>query len=262
MSIPDVAAKFNVSIDEAKPQASLGLTSEEAAKRLVENGPNMLTPPKKRHPFLKFLDCLLGLFNLILILSGLAAYVTVIIDFKANIQNTYLGGILIGVACMNAAIEFIQGQKSQSILESFLNLIPAQCFVVRDGKQQNISAKELVNGDVVILKMGDKVPADVLVFASTELKVDNSSLTGESEPQERLKHNTYESPLEATNLAFNGTLCVNGDGFGIVIRTGDHTVIGQIASLTTNEQKRESPMSIEIEHFVYTIAGAAAVTAV
>ncbi|KAJ3113569.1 hypothetical protein HDU96_003267 [Phlyctochytrium bullatum] len=262
LSIPEVAAKFNVQVDEAKPSGSQGLSAAEAAKRLEENGPNMLTPPKKKHPFFKFMECLLGVFNLMLIASGVAAYITLAIDYKNNFSNTYLGAILIVVAFMNAAIEFFQLQKSQSILESFLNLIPAQCHVIRDGRQQQISAKDLVLGDVVVVKMGDKVPADVFLVGSTDLKVDNSSLTGEAEPQERGKRNTMESPLEAHNLVFNGTLCVNGEGVGIVIRTGDHTVIGQIASLTTTEQRRESPMSMEIEHFVYTIASVAAIVAI
>jgi sodium/potassium-transporting ATPase subunit alpha len=82
--------------------------------------------------------------------------------------------------------------------------------VIRDGKQVLISAKELVLGDLVFVRMGDKVPADLFIIGCTDLKVDNSSLTGEAEPQERSKKNSHESPLEATNLVFNGTLAVNG----------------------------------------------------
>ncbi|KAJ3192007.1 hypothetical protein HK101_007183 [Irineochytrium annulatum] len=262
MSFEELMAFHHTSFNSAKPGESKGLTSEEAARRLQEYGPNMLTPPKKRNAFLRFCDILFGLFNLMLIIAGVAAYIVLAIDYQNNKQNAYLGGIVIFVAFMNATIEFYQVQKSQAILESFLNLIPANCYVLRDGKIEQISAKELVVGDVVQIRMGDKVPADVILFASTDMKVDNSSLTGEAEPQERHNRNSHETPLEATNLVFNGTLCVNGDGFGVVIRTGDNTVIGQIASLTTGEQRRESPMSMEIEHFVYTIAGVAAIVAI
>ncbi|KAI9358903.1 hypothetical protein DFJ73DRAFT_135213 [Zopfochytrium polystomum] len=262
LSLEEIQAKFETSFNTQKPAESAGLSAAVAAKRLQENGPNSLTPPKKRHPFLKFLDLLFGLFNLMLIVSGIAAYVILAIDYANNSQNTYLGAILIFVAFMNALIEFYQQQKSQSILESFLNLIPANCVVIRDGKRQQIPAAELVLGDVVYVNMGDKVPADLLVFASTDLKVDNSSLTGEADPQERSKRQTHENPLETANLVFNGTLAVNGDGYGVVIRTGDHTVIGQIASLTAGEDRRESPLSSEIEHFVKIIASVAAVVAV
>ncbi|KAJ3303844.1 hypothetical protein HDU76_005292 [Blyttiomyces sp. JEL0837] len=262
LSIPELCAKFNTVVNLDKPGDSQGLTPELAAQRLIENGPNMLTPPKKRHPFLKFLDLLLGLFNMMLIVSGIAAYITLAIDFENNKQQLYIGAILILVAVMNACIEFVQMQKSAAILESFLNLIPAQCYVIRGGKQSQISAKELVLGDVVFIRMGDKIPADVYIIASTDLKVDNSSLTGEADPQDRSRRQTHENPLETANLAFNGTLAVNGEGYGVVVRTGDHTVIGQIASLTANETRRNSPLSTEIEHFVHVIAAVAAVVAV
>lgn len=80
--------------------------------------------------------------------------------------------------------------------------------------------------------------------------MDNSSLTGEAEPQERGTGNKNTNPLEANNLVFNGTLCVNGEGYGMVVRTGDHTVIGQIAFLTSTEDRRESPMNQEINRYL------------
>jgi sodium/potassium-transporting ATPase subunit alpha len=141
-------------------------------------------------------------------------------------------------------------------------LIPAKCYVIRSGKTELCDAKGLVYGDIVYLRSGDKVPADLVLFASTDCKVDNSSLTGEAEPQLRGPANSQKNPLEAHNLCFNGTLCVNGEGYGIVVRTGDNTVIGKIAFLTSTEDKRESPMNQEINNFVYTIASVAAVVAI
>jgi len=105
-------------------------------------------------------------------------------------------------------------------MASFMNMMPSQCLVVRDAKTVSINAKELVLGDIVYLRSGDKIPADLMLFNSKELKVDNSSLTGEAEAQERMVSNTQENVLEATNLVFNGTLCVNGEVYGIIIRTG------------------------------------------
>ncbi|KAI9099834.1 hypothetical protein DFS34DRAFT_648779 [Phlyctochytrium arcticum] len=262
LTIEQVEKKYNVKVSIDKPSQSPGLSSEDAARRLVEQGPNQLSPPKRRHPFLKFMDHLLGLFNLMLLAAGIASYILLAIDFEGNKPNLWLGGILIAVAVLNAFIEFFQGQKSAAILESFLNLIPAKCYGVRDGKVTGMSALDLVLGDIVYVRSGDKCPADLYVFSANEFKVDNSSLTGEADPQERMANNRHTSPLEATNLVFNGTLAVNGEGYGIVIRTGDHTVIGQIASLTANEQRGKSPLTQEIDFFVKLIASVAAIVAI
>ncbi|OAQ58015.1 aminophospholipid-transporting P-type ATPase [Pochonia chlamydosporia 170] len=110
--------------------------------------------------------------------------------------------------------------------------------------------------------MGDKNPADILVFSASDCSVDNSSLTGESEPQERTKENNMQNPLEASNIMFNSTLVVSGEAYGIVIRTGDRTVLGQIAHLTAGEEKMRSPLAHEIDNFVRLIATIAIVTAI
>jgi len=132
---------------------------------------------------------------------------------------------------------------------------------IRDGRLAQIAASSLVPGDIVFTHMGDKTPADLLVFAATDCKVDNSSLTGESEPQERGKDNDMRNPLEATNLMFNSTLVISGEAYGIVIRTGDSTVLGQIAFLTAGEEGMVSPLSREIDTFVKLIATIAIITA-
>ncbi|KAI8620439.1 hypothetical protein BC830DRAFT_1099211 [Chytriomyces sp. MP71] len=263
LSIQEVATKYAVSIDTTDPAKSFGLTEIEAAKRLKENGPNALSPHKKRNAFLRYLDVLLGLFNVMLLVSGIASYILLAINFVGNFQNTYLGAILILVAFLNAGIEFYQQEKSAAILESFLNLIPSQCLVIREAHTHKINSKELVLGDLVVIRSGAKIPADLRIAGATDLQLDNSSLTGESDPQKRVVDgNGCSNPLEASNLAFNGALVVVGNGYGIVIRTGDHTVIGQIASLTATEDRRSSPMTTEIEHFVKIIAIIASIVAV
>jgi len=133
---------------------------------------------------------------------------------------------------------------------------------LRDGKLAQIEASSLVPGDIIFIHMGDKTPADILMFAAWDCKVDNSSLTGESEPQERTKYNDMQNPLEATNIMFNGALVVSGEAYGIVIRTGDNTMLGQIANLTASEEKSISPLSREIGNFVKIIATFAITTAI
>ncbi|KAK0713196.1 hypothetical protein B0T26DRAFT_753337 [Lasiosphaeria miniovina] len=257
----DVAERYETSINMKKPGDSLGLTTQQAEELLREHGPNILTPPKKRHPILKYLDALKSLFNLLLIFAGILEYILLGVDFKSNFQNTYLGAILILVAFLNAFIDFYQQQKSQALLESFLNMIPAKCLCIRNGQIAQMEAASLIPGDVVFVRMGDKTPADILVFSATDCKVDNSSLTGESEPQDRMAENEMRNPLEATNVMFNSTLVVSGEAYGIVIRTGDGTVLGQIARLTAGEEKLKSPLTVEIGNFVKIIATIAIITA-
>ncbi|KAK4186973.1 putative type IIC NA+/K+/H+-transporting ATPase [Podospora australis] len=257
----EVASRYKTLINLEKPADSLGLTSAQAISLAEVHGRNVLTPPKKRNPFLVYIGYLTSLFNLLLIFAGVLEYILLAIDFKDNFPNTYLGAILIAVANINAFIEFYQQSKSQALLDSFLSMIPAKCMCIRDGKLSQIEAASLVPGDVVFVRMGDKTPADILVYSASDCKVDNSSLTGESEPQERTVDNDMQNPLEASNLMFNSTLCVSGEAYGIVIRTGDGTVLGQIAHLTAGEEKVTSPLTVEIGNFVKIIATIAIVTA-
>ncbi|KAJ1567292.1 hypothetical protein HK405_006463 [Cladochytrium tenue] len=262
MTVADVCHKHATEVDAVRPAASMGLRAGVATERLAVHGPNVLSPPKKKHWLVRFLECLLNLFNIMLLLAGFGTYVLFVMDPINNFQNSYIGAILIGVAFVNGSIEFYQLQKSAAVLESFLNMIPAKCTVIRHGQTRQIPAAELVPGDVVFVRTGDKIPADLFVFACSDLKVDNSSLTGESDPQDRAVENTQKNPLEASNICFNGTLVVGGEGYGIVVATGDNTVLGQIAGLTTSEVKRESPLTLEIERFCKIISFFAFSTAV
>lgn len=259
-----VAEAHGTSINLANPSASGGISAAEAQGRLARDGLNQLTPPKKKSALRKYFDSLLSLFNVLLILAGVLEYVLLAIDFENNKANEYLGAILIAVAFLNAFIEWFQGQKADAILASFLSMMPPSCKVVRGGEISSIPAQELVKGDIVFIKMGDKVPADLILFAATEVKVDNSSLTGESEPQERqlcLEGDPVRA-VEARNILFNSTLVVSGEGFGIVVRTGDHTFIGQIAGLTGGEGDNKSPLAMEIDDFVKIISCIAIFTAI
>ncbi|KAI8852600.1 P-type cation-transporting ATPase [Chytridium lagenaria] len=253
MTFDDLMRRYNTSINLSRPLESRGMTEADASQRLLADGPNILTPPKKKSYIILYLECLSNIFNLLLIFCGIATYVLYAIDTVNNAANVYIGAILIGVAFINALIEFWQLLASEKILSGFLDLIPARCQVLRDGRLNQAMAANLVLGDLVFVRMGDKVPADIVVFHSSDFKVDNSSLTGEADPQERVAHNTATNPLEATNLAFNGSLAVAGEAYGVVIRCGDSTVLGQIAGLTNNEHKGTSPLTQEINRFVAII---------
>ena len=114
--------------------------------------------------------------------------------------------------------------------------------------------EEVVVGDVIEVKFGDRIPADIRIIESSGFKVDNSSLTGESEPQYRSPEFNNENPLDTQNLAFFSTNAVEGTAVGIVINTGDNTVMGRIAVLASGLDNGISPIAKEINRFIFIIS--------
>ncbi len=186
--------------------------------------------------------------------GSILCIVTYAIQPTGNLPNLYLGFILIFVILLTGAITYMQGAKSEALMEGFKNMLPSASKVIRDGKMTNIEAEKLVRGDVVEIKSGDKVPADIRIIVSNEMKVDNSALTGEVEPLLRSPECTNaDEPFETKNLAFFGTLCKEGMGRGIVIGIGQNTVLGQIADLAASGGQQKSPLRVELDRFVLLI---------
>eukprot|EP01113_Clastostelium_recurvatum_P023603 TRINITY_DN2814_c0_g2_i2.p1 TRINITY_DN2814_c0_g2~~TRINITY_DN2814_c0_g2_i2.p1 ORF type:complete len:882 (+),score=222.79 TRINITY_DN2814_c0_g2_i2:1433-4078(+) len=152
----------------------------------------------------------------------------------------------------------MQESKSASIMDGFASMTPQMCLVLRDGADlSEIPAADLVVGDIVYVRPGDKVPADIRILASQNFRVDNSSLTGEAEPQSRAPECTDENPLETHNLAFYSSLATDGSAHGVVILTGDRTVIGLIAGMTSSAKTELTPLQKEIDRFIKIISAVA-----
>lgn len=130
-------------------------------------------------------------------------------------------------------------------------------LVVRGGEKREIKSQDIVVGDLVEVKGGDRIPADIRIISGHGFKVDNSSLTGESEPQSRSPECTSDNPLETRNIAFFSTNAVEGQARGIVIGTGDRTVMGRIAHLASGLETGDTPIAKEIAHFIHIITGVA-----
>ncbi len=138
--------------------------------------------------------------------------------------------------------------------QGFAAMAPsADIPTIRDGKETLIKPEELVIGDIVKLKLGDRIPADIRILQCVDFTVDNSSLTGEVEPQVRSAANTSKNPLETKNLAFFGTSAMQGTCIGLIISTGDNTAIGRIAMLVGHTKPGKTPLSIEIDQFCHII---------
>ena len=129
--------------------------------------------------------------------------------------------------------------------------------MIRDGHKKLIPAEQLVVGDLVHCKSGDRVPADIRIIKCEGMKVDNSSLTGESDPLLRSPDAGHNNPLEAKNLAFFSTNCVDGSGDGIVVAICDNTVMGNIAKLVSNIKNEKTPIATEIDRFIKILTGIA-----
>uniref|UniRef100_A0A669B6P9 Sodium/potassium-transporting ATPase subunit alpha n=1 Tax=Oreochromis niloticus TaxID=8128 RepID=A0A669B6P9_ORENI len=237
------------------------LFSHTRLKFLLRDGPNALTPPPTTPEWVKFCRQLFGGFSILLwtgaILCFLAYAIQAATEDEPAGDNLYLGIVLTAVVVITGCFSYFQEAKSSKIMESFKNMVPQQALVIREGEKVQINAEEVVAGDLIEVKGGDRIPADIRVTSAHGCKVDNSSLTGESEPQSRSPDCTHDNPLETRNIAFFSTNCVEGTARGIVICTGDRTVMGRIATLTSGLETGKTPIAVEIEHFIHIITGVA-----
>ncbi|XP_068384567.1 potassium-transporting ATPase alpha chain 1 isoform X1 [Eschrichtius robustus] len=254
LSVPELEQKYQTS-------ATKGLSASLAAELLLRDGPNALRPPRGTPEYVKFARQLAGGLQCLMWVAAAICLIAFAIQASegdlTTDDNLYLALALIAVVVVTGCFGYYQEFKSTNIIASFKNLVPQQATVIRDGDKFQINADQLVVGDLVEMKGGDRVPADIRILQAQGCKVDNSSLTGESEPQTRSPECTHESPLETRNIAFFSTMCLEGTAQGLVVSTGDRTIIGRIASLASGVENEKTPIAIEIEHFVDIIAGLA-----
>ncbi|ERE72876.1 sodium/potassium-transporting ATPase subunit alpha-2-like isoform 1 [Cricetulus griseus] len=254
LSLDELGRKYQVDL-------SKGLTNQRAQDILARDGPNALTPPPTTPEWVKFCRQLFGGFSILLWIGALLCFlaygILAAMEDEPSNDNLYLGIVLAAVVIVTGCFSYYQEAKSSKIMDSFKNMVPQQALVIREGEKMQINAEEVVVGDLVEVKGGDRVPADLRIISSHGCKVDNSSLTGESEPQTRSPEFTHENPLETRNICFFSTNCVEGTARGIVIATGDRTVMGRIATLASGLEVGQTPIAMEIEHFIQLITGVA-----
>ncbi|AAM07720.1 TPA: cation-transporting P-type ATPase [Methanosarcina acetivorans] len=232
-----------------------GLSEQEAARRLKECGPNVLEESGKESIFKRYIRQFRNFFSILLTVGALLSFLGEYLDPGEG--NLYIGIALIGVVFLNGTFTFVQEYQAAKTMESFRQLLPPHAKVFRDGKVKDILASELVVGDVILLEEGDKVPADGRLIETNALKVDNSALTGESEPQLRSIECTHENMLECRNMVFSGTLVQSGNGKAIVFGTGQDTQIGSLATLTEQTTSVDTPIRKELNHFIKIISAIA-----
>merc|ERR1711962_1170687 len=254
VSVDELCKRFTSNVAD-------GLTDDQVKKGIAEYGLNALTPPPTTPEWIKFCQCLFSGFAMLLWFGAILCFIAYSIQASAYEEppddNLYLGIVLTMVVTVTGVFSYYQESKSAKIMESFKNLVPQFAKVKRDGKKLEIEAKDLTMGDIVDIQFGDRIPTDVRIIESRGFKVDNSSLTGESEPQLRTPEYTHENPLETKNLAFFSTNAVEGTACGIVVNVGDNTVMGRIAGLASGLDSGQTPIAKEIEHFIHIITAVA-----
>jgi sodium/potassium-transporting ATPase subunit alpha len=261
LELDEHKVEMDVLLSRTQTDKKNGLTSSQAKQYLERDGYNELTPPKTTPEWIKFCKQLFGGFSTLLWIGAILCFVAYTIETSNNANamkdNLYLGIVLASVVIITGIFSYFQERKASNIMDSFKNLVPDKANVIRDGQAQSILAKTLVVGDIVQVKGGDRIPADVRIMESSGMKVDNSSLTGESEPQTRTPEFTHDNPLETRNIAFFSTNCNEGSATGVVIKCGDDTVMGRIATLASGLETGDTPIAREIEHFIHIITGVA-----
>uniref|UniRef100_A0A8D0CZ49 Sodium/potassium-transporting ATPase subunit alpha n=1 Tax=Sander lucioperca TaxID=283035 RepID=A0A8D0CZ49_SANLU len=217
ISLDDLGKRYGVNL-------ARGLTSARALEILARDGPNALTPPPTTPEWVKFCRQLFGGFSILLwigaILCFLAYTIQVATEDEAPNDNLYLGVVLAAVVIITGCFSYFQEAKSSRIMDSFKKMVPQKALVIREGEKMHINAELVVQGDLVEIKGGDRIPADLRVVSSSGCKVRR------------------------------GASAMGGS-------TGDRTVMGRIATLASELEVRRTPINIEIEHFIHLITGVA-----
>jgi P-type Ca2+ transporter type 2C len=241
------------SVDERKVCAVLdttpeGLDTPRVTERLEEYGANVIEKKAAVPLWKKILAQFTHLLALLLWAAGIFAIIS---------DQVPLGIACFLVILINAAFSFWQEFRAEKAVESLAKILPRKARVLRDGDEQEIEAETLVPGDVVILEAGNNVSADARLIEAMEMRVDNSALTGESEPQLRRSEGIdadQAALADLPNLVFAGTSVATGSGRAVVYATGMGTEIGKIASLTQGVKEEKSPLQKELGKVSMVIA--------
>jgi sodium/potassium-transporting ATPase subunit alpha len=205
LSLNELASTFNTSVTQ-------GLTDAKAKELLIQNGPNILKPPES-HLIKKLIGYVTGGFCWLLWIGVIVCILAwKPIGNPPDPTNLGLGILLIIVIFLQAAFEAFQDWSSTKVMKSIKNLMAADAKVIRNGVEMNIPAPDLVVGDLIVLNYGSKVPADIRIIESFDLKFDRSMLTGESEAVEGTPNLTDEHYTESKNIGFMATMITNGTG--------------------------------------------------
>ncbi|MFO7818759.1 MAG: HAD-IC family P-type ATPase, partial [Halanaerobacter sp.] len=229
--VKDVLAELNT-VQE-------GLNQSQAEDRLEEHGQNDLNVVQGKAKWLLFILQFKDVLTIMLLVAA---------GMSLLIQNYRDAVVMLAIVGINVVIGFWQEFKAQAIMSSLQKLVQSPAKVYRGGEVQEVAQQNLVPGDIITLEEGDKVPADMRIIEAYNLRVNEVALTGESLPQEKHSNLIDEERAlaERNNMAYMGTNVASGSATGVIIATGAETEMGNIASLTQEEEKSKSPLEEEL----------------
>jgi Ca2+-transporting ATPase len=228
-----------------------GLSSSEAQERLQKTGPNEL----KEAPRPGFLPMVLDQFNNFIVI------ILIIASLVSALLGDYVEAVaILAIVVLNAILGVVQEQRAEEALAALRRLAAPEAHVIRDGHRITIPARELVPGDVVILESGNYVPADMRLLETVNLRIEEASLTGESEAVEKDADIVLRQDVtlgDRLNTAFSGTLVAYGRGKGITVSTGMNTQIGMIAAMLQSVKEEDTPLQRRLDQLGKTLGLAA-----
>jgi len=249
---------YQCSVDEVfenLKSSAKGLSTDEAEKRLAQDGENVLKEKNKKNPFVVFLSQFNNMMILLLILVGIVSLVYSIVNKESVVEAI----VIFGCVLVNAFMGFFQEMKSENAIDALKDLTTSKIKVKRDGSWIVIDTKKLVVGDIISLEAGDKIPADCRIITCVNPKVDESILTGESLAVEKHNEKISKDVLiqDRLNMIFSGTNLANGRVEAIVVATGMDTEIGAIARDLDKKEATLTPLQVKVtkvSRFITVIA--------
>ena len=227
---------------ELKTSIKNGLAEDEVRKRREQCGANKLEEKKKESLVIRFLKQFNDFMIIILIIASI---VSAGISYMQGENDYFDSIIIIAIVVLNAIMGLVQEARAEKSIESLKKLTPQIAKVKRNGEFEEIVAEELVPGDIIELSDGNYVPADCRIIEGFNLKIEESSLTGETEPVTKTKEQISKTDIplgDMKNMAFMASIVVSGHGTAIVTETGMNTKIGQIANMIIEDEAPETPI--------------------
>ncbi|KAL5601021.1 hypothetical protein BROUX41_005850 [Berkeleyomyces rouxiae] len=233
---------------------SSGLSSDEITRRLAKHGPNSHSPPPS-DLFSRVFGYFFKGFGPVLLVASILVFIAwKPLGKPPQKANLALAIVLLGVFVIQACFNLWQDWSSSKVMNSIKTMMPSSCLVIRNGVQTSVDAVDIVPGDIMVIKAGDKLCADVRYLqVSSDAKFDRSVLTGESVPVSATVESTDSNYLETLCIGLQGTHCAAGTCIGIVVSTGDSTVFGRIAKLASAPKEGMSTLEKEVFNFVIII---------
>jgi len=236
--------------DELRTSITYGLGGNEAKRRQEKYGENAISKEKKAPVIIKFLSYFFDIFAMLLLGAALVSFV-----FGGD-TGPRDALVILGIIFLNSTIGFIQEYRAEKIIETLQKVLPKKAVVLREGKESEVLASEIIPGDVLILDEGDDIPADARIVEENELNTNDFTLTGESVPQEKFSQIIKKEVglTDIDNMVFAGTSVASGNAKAIVIATGMNTEFGKIACVTQQIEDEKSPLQKELSKSATKVA--------